>query len=270
MPDVYNIVAQLNPAVAEQLADAMELRATDPQQQAMLSAYLDDLAMPDGAEVLEIGCGTGAISRVLASRPTVRDVIAVDPSPVFLDRAAKLAADLPNISFRQADGRSLPLGDDKVDVVVLHTVLSHVPEPARVLAEAFRVLRAGGRLAAFDGDYNTMTVATAEVDPMQSCAAAMAENYVNDPWIVRRLPSMLRSAGFDHIRLRSHGYAQTDDPAYFLSIIDRGADALAATGRIGPELVAALKAEARRRVEVNAFFGHIAYASVLADKPVPN
>jgi ubiquinone/menaquinone biosynthesis C-methylase UbiE len=60
MPDAYSIVTELDPAVAEQLADAMELRATDPQQQAMLAAYLDDLAMPDGATVLEIGCGTGA------------------------------------------------------------------------------------------------------------------------------------------------------------------------------------------------------------------
>jgi hypothetical protein len=52
-----------------------------------------------------------------------------------------------------------------------------------------------------------------------------------------------------------------------LSIVERGADALAASGRIGAELAQALKAEAGRRVGEGTFFGHIAYASVIAGKP---
>jgi hypothetical protein len=54
-----------------------------------------------------------------------------------------------------------------------------------------------------------------------------------------------------------------------LPIADRGADALAAVGRIGPGLAAALKAEARRRVAARTFFGHVAYASLTARKPGP-
>jgi SAM-dependent methyltransferase len=92
MPDVYNQITELDPAVARQLAEAMELRARDPAQQAMLAAYLDGLDLPDRAAVAEIGCGTGAISRVLAARPGVGEVTGVDPSPVFLDRARELSA----------------------------------------------------------------------------------------------------------------------------------------------------------------------------------
>ncbi len=51
-----------------------------------------------------------------------------------------------------------------------------------------------------------------------------------------------------------------------LSVVDRGADLLGASGTIGEELVDALKAEARRRVVAGAFFGHIAYGSVMARK----
>jgi hypothetical protein len=47
----------------------------------------------------------------------------------------------------------------------------------------------------------------------------------------------------------------------------RGADLLRAAGQIGDALAAALKAEARRRVDVGAFFGQIAYASLIARKP---
>jgi hypothetical protein len=52
-----------------------------------------------------------------------------------------------------------------------------------------------------------------------------------------------------------------------LSIADRGAEALATAGTIGRELADALKSEARRRVSVDAFFGHVAYASLTARKP---
>ena len=56
MPDLYSAVTNLDPAVAKQLGDAMELRATEPAQQAMLAAYLEDIDLPDGAAVVEIEC----------------------------------------------------------------------------------------------------------------------------------------------------------------------------------------------------------------------
>ena len=52
-----------------------------------------------------------------------------------------------------------------------------------------------------------------------------------------------------------------------LAIVDRGADALVATGRIDHEAADALKAEARRRSAAGEFYGHIAYASLVARRP---
>ena len=97
--------------------------------------------------------------------------------------------------------------------------------------------------------------------------AAFISAYITDPWVVRRLPAMVHAAGFAERRLRSHGFVQTAEPDYMLSIAERGADALAAAGRIGPELAVALKAEAHRRAEAHSFFGHVAYASLMARKP---
>jgi arsenite methyltransferase len=267
VPDVYATITEADAATVAMVGDAMELRAADPQQQAMLAAYLDDLALAPGTRVLEIGCGTGAISRALAARAEIGEVVGCDPSPRLLARARELAAGLDGLSFTEGDGRTLPFGDGGFDAVVVHTVLSHVPGPEGVVAEAFRVVRPAGALAVFDGDYATITLATGDHDPLQTCADAVAPAFIHDPWVVRRLPAMLRSAGFEEVRLRSHGYAQVDDPLYLLSLADRGADRLAVDGRIGPDLAAALKAEARRRVETATFFGFIAYASVTARRP---
>ena len=66
-------------------------------------------------------------------------------------------------------------------------------------------------------------------------------------WLVRRLPTLLRSNGFQVMSSRSHGYLQTSQPEYMLTLIDRGADTLVSWGRIGSDMGASLKAEARRR-----------------------
>jgi hypothetical protein len=152
-------------------------------------------------------------------------------------------------------------------VVVVHRVLSHVPGPEQMLEQAVQVPRPGGWLAVFDGDCATITLATGETDPLQVCVAAFTVACITDPWVVRRLPMMVHAAGFAEGRLRSHGFVQTSEPGYMLSIADRGGDVLAAAGRIGLDLAAALKAEAHRQAEAHSFFGHVAYASLTARKP---
>jgi ubiquinone/menaquinone biosynthesis C-methylase UbiE len=269
VPDVYATIAEADPTVVEWIAGALETRAADPQQEAMRDAYLADVPFPPAARVLEVGCGTGPVSRALAARPGVAEVVGVDPSPGLLARARTLASDLSNLSFREADGRALPFADAEFDAVVFHTTLCHVPEPERALAEAHRVLRPAGWLAVFDGDYATITLALGEADPLQACAEAVMNWLVHDRWFVRKLPTLARSGGFAIETFRSFGYAQVAEPTYLLTLVDRGADFLAGAGTIGVELAAALKAEARQRVEAGRFFGQIAYASLTARKAEP-
>src|SRR4029453_2465 len=168
---------------------------------------------------------------VLARWPGVAEAVGVDPSPLFVAKAVELAAGVGNLSFEEGDGRALRFGDGDFDVVVFHTVLCHVPEPERVLAEAFRVLRPGGTVAVCDGDYATTTVALGEGDPLQDCIEAVKAGFLNDPWLVRRLPVLLRSVGFELLGSRSHGYLQIDQPAYMLTLVDGGGEASASSGR---------------------------------------
>jgi ubiquinone/menaquinone biosynthesis C-methylase UbiE len=269
MPDIYTKVTDAPSQILMGLMAALELRAADPQQRAMLQTYLTDAAIPRGARVLEVGCGTGAVTRVLATWPGVGATVGVDPSPVFLARARELAGGLTTIFFEEADGRSLPFASSTFDAVVFHTTLCHVPDPEAILHEAVRVLRLGGCLVVFEGDYATATVATKAGDPLNTCAEAFREHFVHDPWLVRRLPALVRAAGVDIEHVRSYGYVEVSDPGFMLSSwVDLGADALVATGRIGADVASALKAEARRRVASGEYFGHIAYMSLVARKPI--
>lgn len=267
MPDVWSSVAELDATMQERLADVLETRGADPQQLALRRAFLADIAFPDQARVLEVGCGTGVLTRVLARWPGVAEVVGVDPATSLLAIARDLAAELPNLRYMEADGRALPFESNTFDVVVFDSTLCHVPGPERALAEAFRVLCPGGTLAAFDGDYATTTVALDEHDPLQVCADVTMANSVNDRWLVRRLATLARDAGFEVVNFRSHGFVETTAGGYMLTVIDRGADILSSSGQIDQQAALALKAEARRRVEAGTFFGHIAYGSLTAHKP---
>ncbi len=264
MADVYATITEADRAVLDELARVLELRAADPRQKAMREAYLSELAPRPGDRVLEIGSGTGAVTRALSEHSPEAAVTGVDPSATFVAKATELSSGVANLDFEVGDARSLPYGDASWDVVVFHTTLCHIPGPDVALAEAHRILAPGGRLAVFDGDYATTTVATGDDDPLQPCVDAVVASLVHDRWLVRRLPSLVSEAGFTVTGSHSYGYVETTTPTYMLTLIDRGADQLAAGGRIGAETADALKAEARRRVETGTFFGHIAYGVVFA------
>jgi len=96
----------------------------------------------------DLGCGTGQMTMTLA--PFVARVIAVDGSGEMLQAARRRLRGFDNVELRRGDLESLPIDDRSLDAAVVALVLHHVPDPARVLAEAARVLKPGGRLLVVD------------------------------------------------------------------------------------------------------------------------
>ena len=101
-----------------------------------------------GRRVLEIGCGTGRLAAALAEREHCR-VWGVDPSPEMLDVARRRTG--LHVGLRRAEAESLPFRAGWFERVVMRLVV-HLVDRRRALAEARRVLGAGGRLvvATFD------------------------------------------------------------------------------------------------------------------------
>ncbi|HWG61688.1 MAG TPA: methyltransferase domain-containing protein [Streptosporangiaceae bacterium] len=100
-----------------------------------------DWLLPAGASrVLDLGAGTGKLTRQLHSRGL--DVIAVEPLPGMREQLARA---VPGVSVRAGTGEDIPLEDASVDAVLVAQAW-HWMDTARASAEAARVLRPGGRL----------------------------------------------------------------------------------------------------------------------------
>jgi ubiquinone/menaquinone biosynthesis C-methylase UbiE len=96
----------------------------------------------------DLGCGTGHLAAALA--PFVKRVVAVDESAAMLKSAAQRAHGLPNVELRSGTLEELPIADGELDAALLVLVLHHAVDPSRVLAEARRTLRPGGKLLLVD------------------------------------------------------------------------------------------------------------------------
>ena len=144
MPDPYAQITEADPEILEVIIDALELRASDPQQVAMRETYFSWIGIEPKARILEGGCGTGAVARHLAKIDGSYEVVGLDPSPRLIQKAKELSDGFSNLRFEEGDARSLPFDDASFDVVVFHTCLCHVPGAEKALEEAYRVLRPGG------------------------------------------------------------------------------------------------------------------------------
>ena len=98
-------------------------------------------------EALEIGCGTGAFSRLLAK--SSGRVLALDLSPNMIRVARERSAQFPNIDFRVADVLAQELPAERFDCIATIATLHHLP-PATVLPKLKSALKPGGVLLVFD------------------------------------------------------------------------------------------------------------------------
>ena len=110
-------------------------------------------ALAAGETVVDLGSG-GGIDCLIAARAvgSTGRVVGVDFLPEMVQRATRAAAEagVGNVQFVEGEIEALPLPDASVDVVISNGVINLSPRKVRVLAEAFRLLRPGGRLAMVD------------------------------------------------------------------------------------------------------------------------
>ena len=159
--------------------------------------------------VLEIGCGTGRMFEYYSEGV---ELDAIEPEENFLAVAAKKVANAAaRVRAMAGDGTSLAFPDDSFDAVVLGLVLCSVPSVERVVAEAFRVLRRGGRLRALEHVRSAAPIAGLLMDATNPLWLRLNQHGCN--WNRQPLPK-IEAAGFQIDDVRTSKRFDTLHPAF--------------------------------------------------------
>jgi len=149
------------------------------------------LELLDLGDVLDVASGDGALAQLLA--PRARTLTCVDLSERVVAAGRARLADQPHARVLQGDMHALPLSDESVDLVQLLQALPFSEQPARVLSEAARVLRPGGRLL----------LTCLDLHEHRSVVAPFGHR--NLGFLPADLRRLLAEAGFNDTRITSGG-----------------------------------------------------------------
>src|SRR5271156_4877366 len=170
--NVLPVIRQAAAEIPEAAQDQAALQLTLRKRQDKSRAFFDEMAGRFGKEyvpgrswkglaeallklmppmvIADLGAGEGSFSLLLAQR--AKQVIAVDNSPKMVEYGTSLAQKqgIATLEYRLGDLEAVPIEDNTVDLAFFSQSLHHAMHPDRAIAEAWRILKPGGRIAVLD------------------------------------------------------------------------------------------------------------------------
>ena len=214
--------------------------------------FLDFADIDDGGRILDLGCGTGSLTKALAARLAGSRIVGLDASHAYIDHARRHISD-PRIAFHPGDACAMPFPDASFDHVLSMLVLPFVPDTAAAVAEMRRVAAPGAVVAAASWDARGGYVAqrlfldtAAMLDPRAD--VLRARNFTRPTMRPGELAAAWRGAGFLTIREASltirMDYADFED--YWSPFTGRQGPAAAYVAGLDTATLARLREHVRR------------------------
>ena len=168
---------------------------------AKIEQHLRYLPVSPGARVLDAGCGSGSMSRLIARSFPHAEVTSVDRRQQYLDFASSWArsAHLRNVQFQCADIFALPFAEASFDVVWTKYLLQWLKDPKRALNELSRVTRPGGVVVSCD--FASFAIEHYPIDPKLDAEVRHVMKALVDCDVGRKVPSFMISLGFKDVHV---------------------------------------------------------------------
>lgn len=266
--DIYRFINEQDDNTMQRIIDRLEFRGKDPTFRGWLEAYLDKLEITQPAQILMLGCGTGVEVRILAGRSDFSgSVLGVDISPALIEAARQFAVEDgvdQNVDFQVGDAHSLEYADNSFDVVIAHTLMSHLENPLAVIKEAARIVRPNCPIAIFDGDYASWTFGYSDPDFGKTMDETLIGFIVNNPRVMRTIPMLLSQAGLTLEETIPHIFTEAGTGSFFLGAAETYAPLIAQVGLLPADQVENWLKEQQNNIEEGIFFASGNYYTYLA------
>jgi ubiquinone/menaquinone biosynthesis C-methylase UbiE len=180
------------------------VRLTDQANCLSELLHYDTIFNP-GDEILEVGCGTGSQTAIIAKKNPHAHFLSIDHSAESLEQAKKVIEQnkIQNVTFKQTDIFNLPFKNACFDAIFICFVLEHLSAPLKALKKLKRVLKRGGRIIAIEGDHGSAYYHPASPKAQQTiqCQVTLQAKAGGNALIGRQLYPLLKKAIFRDCRV---------------------------------------------------------------------
>jgi SAM-dependent methyltransferase len=266
---------------AARMAAFLEDRARCPDQAPVNAALREVVAARPGERVVEVGCGSGALCRLVA--PDLwpgGEMVGLDVAPDMIAAARSYAAErsAPSAatSVRQSRGlrfgsgaaEALPFPDATFDAAFAARLLLHVADPPAVVHEMARVVRPGGRLVLMDWDFETIAVTHPDRDLTRRLLHWRCDHHGGDNWSGRKLLGYAAAAHLGNLRVLPVTSVARDDTAALTGTLRRAAEVACHRGGITQVERDAWVGALDRQIAAGEFLASIVYFIVSGERGV--
>ena len=203
--------------------------ADEQSRLARLNALLNDrcatkIDLAGMEHLLDIGCGLGIFSRQLSRLLPHGRVVGVEKEQSQIEQGRRLSgvnATNDPADIRQGSAYDLPLSDMEwasFDYVFIRFLLEHLTDPNRAIAQAEKALAPGGRIILVDDDHANFRITPEQpaFDRLWGTYCQVYRELGNDPFIGRNLTTLLKGAGFEHLKIDFVLFGATADEDDFI------------------------------------------------------
>lgn len=239
VPRIGNVdpFANINGCSAEHvdlLANILEIRGAQAAPTKMREAYFAAAGLSSGMTVLEVGCGTGVVTRELARIVGHSGhVVGLDVSAPLLRHARARTLHGAPIEYRLGDAYHLEFADHQFDASCSVTLLAHLDNLDQVVREMIRVTRR--IVILLDQDYQTLVFEHSDTRLTRKILQHGADYNVLDGWCGRKLPGILVRNGVKEVQCWPLVCCERDSRSYLITIAERFATLATRHGVISPK-----------------------------------
>ena len=257
--------------VAE-MAASLEERGQALDQQQVNTVLMSVLAPTTGEHILEVGCGSGILCRLMA--PAIvpgGKITGLDISPEFIKIAQghAISANLSDsIQWGAGQAEALPFQDANFDGVLAARLLLHVSNPQSVLSELMRVVRPGGRVVVMDWDFETLAVDHSNRELTRRLLHWRCDHHGGNNWSGRQLWGLMAATNLVNLKVVPIvSVAHRENDSLTLSLF-RAAQVARDGGAISPDEYDVWVGELRTNLATGCFFASMDYFIVIGERQI--